>query len=154
LSDWRDQLSNTLRSRFIIDQFLARLYLWTWGCEGLHIVSFATTWAGKMSYFQPEWKTIIMNYDSVANSNTDDFQPYPGWQFRFVCDGYVVFYDPTEQLYHSIIPIACPASLYQEQFYEPGSSARFISLVEVVVRLFRRIRASRIARYVNSGGGV
>jgi cyclopropane fatty-acyl-phospholipid synthase-like methyltransferase len=76
------------------------------------------------------------------------------WEFRFSCAGVPVFFDPDEQLYHSIVKTENTAALYQEQYYEEGSAARFISILETAVRWFRRRRAAYIARYVKRGGAV
>lgn len=79
---------------------------------------------------------------------------HPEWKFLYQSEGCPIFFDPTSHLFHSIVPLEETTSLYQEQFYEAGSAARFFSPIEVITRFFRRRRAAYIARYVQSTGGV
>ncbi|MBX7222423.1 MAG: class I SAM-dependent methyltransferase [Blastocatellia bacterium] len=80
--------------------------------------------------------------------------PHPDWKFQYISEGCPIYFDPRHDLYHSIIPVSDPTLLYQEQFYEAGSGARFFSPVEAVTRFFRRRRARYIARFARTGGGV
>lgn len=80
--------------------------------------------------------------------------PASDWEFLYLSEGCPIYYDSGQDLYHSIIPVSDPTLLYQEQFYEAGSAARFFSPVEAVTRYFRKRRANYIAQFVQPGGGV